>query len=202
VARKAPIVVASNRGPVAFVRAPDGSLSQRRGVGGLVTAVAGALRGREAAWVASAIGDEDREVALQGPFPFEVGETTVRVRLAALDEKLYNAYYNEFSNRILWFLHHYLWETPRVPSPDPEVADAWDAYTTVNERFAELIADEAPEGTTALPQDYHLSLVPGILREHRPDLRIGTFWHIPFSQPDQYRVLPDEWGARGTGRAG
>ena len=160
-----------------------------------MTAVAGALRGREAAWVASAIGEEDREVALQGPFPFTVGETTVRVRLAELEEKLYEAYYNEFSNRILWFLHHYLWETPRVPSPDPEAADAWDAYSTVNERFAELISDEAPEGATALPQDYHLSLVPGILREHRPDLRIGSFWHIPFCQPDQYRVLPDEWGA-------
>ena len=193
--RKAPIVVASNRGPVAFVRAPDGTLTQRRGVGGLVTAVAGALRGREAAWVASAISAEDREVALQGPFAVDVGGTTVRVRLAELDEKLYDAYYNEFSNRILWFLHHYLWDTPRAPGPDPEEGAAWDAYATVNERFAELISDEAPEGATALPQDYHLSLVPGILREHRPDLRIGTFWHIPFCQPDQYRVLPDEWGA-------
>jgi trehalose 6-phosphate synthase len=195
VARKAPIVVASNRGPVAFSRAPDGTIEQRRGVGGLVTAVGGALRGREAAWVAAAITEEDREQAARGPFTFEVGETKVRVRLAALDEKLYDAYYNEFSNRILWFLHHYLWDTPRAPEPGPTEGEAWEAYGTVNDRFAELIADEAPEGATALPQDYHLSLVPGVLRAHRPDLRIGTFWHIPFCQPDQYRVLPDEWGA-------
>jgi len=195
VARKAPIVVASNRGPVAFGRAADGTIEQRRGVGGLVTAVGGALRGREAAWVAAAITEEDREQAARGPFAFEVGGTRVRVRLAALDEKLYDAYYNEFSNRILWFLHHYLWDTPRAPEPGPAEGEAWEAYGTVNDRFAELIADEAPEGATALPQDYHLSLVPGVLRAHRPDLRIGTFWHIPFCQPDQYRVLPDEWGA-------
>jgi trehalose 6-phosphate synthase len=193
--RKASIVVASNRGPVSFSRAPDGSLTQKRGVGGLVTAVAGALRRRDAAWVAAAIGEEDREAAVEGPFSVDVGGTPVRVRLAALDEKLYDAYYNEFSNRILWFLHHYLWDTPHAPGPDPEEAAAWDAYTTANDRFAELISDEAPQGATALPQDYHLSLVPGVLREHRPDLRIGTFWHIPFCQPDQYRVLPDEWGA-------
>lgn len=193
--RKAPIVVASNRGPVAFARADDGTIHQRRGVGGLVTAVGGALRKREAAWVAAAISEEDREQAARGPFVFDVGDTAVRVRLAALDEKLYDAYYNEFSNRILWFLHHYLWDTPRAPEPSSVEGEAWDAYATVNERFAELIADEAPEGATALPQDYHLSLVPGVLRAHRPDLRIGTFWHIPFCQPDQYRVLPDEWGA-------
>lgn len=194
-ARKAPIVVASNRGPVAFARAPDGSIEQRRGVGGLVTAVGGALRGREAAWVAAAGGDEDRKQAARGPFVYDVGGTDVRVRLAALDPQLYDAYYNEFSNRILWFLHHYLWETPRAPEPGPAEGAAWEAYGKVNERFAELIADEAPNGATALPQDYHLSLVPRLLRARRPDLRIGTFWHIPFCQPDQYRVLPDEWAA-------
>jgi len=195
VARKAPIVVASNRGPVAFTRAPDGSIEQRRGVGGLVTAVAGALRGREAAWVAAAITELDREQATAGPFTVDVGGTTVRVRLAALDKKRYDAYYNEFSNRILWFLHHYLWETPRAPAPGPDEGASWDAYRAVNDRFAELMADEAPEGAMALPQDYHLSLVPGVLRARRPDLRIGTFWHIPFCQPDQYRVLPDVWAA-------
>ena len=161
----------------------------------MVTAVAGALRGRDAAWVAAAITEQDREQASAGPFTVDVGGTTVRVRLVELDEKVYDAYYNEFSNRILWFLHHYLWETPRAPSPGAEEGAAWDAYLAANDRFAEMMADEAPDVAVALPQDYHLSLVPGILREHRPDLRIGTFWHIPFCQPDQYRVLPDGWGS-------
>ena len=137
-ARKPPIVVASNRGPVAFTRAPDGTVEQRRGVGGLVTAVGGALRGREAAWVAAAITEGDREQAARGPFEYEVGGTSVRVRLAALEEKLYSGYYSEFSNRILWFLHHYLWDTPRAPEPGPAEDEAWDSYVTVNERFAEL----------------------------------------------------------------
>ncbi|MGZ4240512.1 MAG: alpha,alpha-trehalose-phosphate synthase (UDP-forming) [Actinomycetota bacterium] len=193
-ASKAPIVVASNRGPVTFAREADGSLAQRRGVGGLVTAVGSALRGREAAWVAAAITPGDRQVAAEGPLTLEVGDTVVRLRLATLEQPLYDAYYNDFSNRVLWFLHHYLWETTQEPTLGDEAAEAWAAYRTVNERFAALIAEDAPRGATALPQDYHLSLVPVMLRARRPDLRIGTFWHIPFCQPDQFRLLPDAWG--------
>ena len=189
-----PIVVASNRGPVAFARADDGTIVARRGVGGLVTAVGGALRGREAAWVAAAITDEDRLRASEGPLDIDLDGETVRVRLVSLEEKLYDSYYNEFCNRTLWFLHHYLWDTPRVPAFASESSAAWNDFQTVNERFADLVAEEAPDGACALPQDYHLSLVPGLLRARRPEVGIGSFWHIPFCQPDQFRILPDEWG--------
>lgn len=192
----APVAVASNRGPAAYVRGADGTLAQRRGVGGLVTALGAALHGRDAAWVAAAITDGDREVAARSGGRVEVplGETAVRVRLIAIEPDLYHLYYNEFANRILWFLHHYLWEAPRAPSFGKAQTDAWDAYQHVSRRFAEVLAEEAGEGGLALPQDFHLSLVAGELRKARPDLRIAHFWHIPFCHPDAFRMLPESWG--------
>lgn len=181
------LIVASNRGPVTFTGG-----EARRGVGGLVTAVGGAMRGREGAWVAAAMTDEDRERA-NAPFdlPFEGG--SLQMRFAALDDATYRAYYDELSNRVLWFLHHYLFETARGPIVGPLQIEAWRAYEDVNRRFADLIATDAPQGAIALPQDYHLSLVPGLLRAARPDIAQAFFWHIPFCQPDQFRVLPDPW---------
>lgn len=207
-----PLVVASNRGPVALVRDDEGNVVERRGVGGLVTAVGGALRGRDATWIAAAITEEDRARAASsrpvltvdlgdgsdkhrgssGAAERESGEGT-RVRLVAIDPARYDAYYNEFSNRVLWFLHHYLWETPRAPAFGPEDEESWEAYRAVNAAFAGLMAEEAGHGAAALPQDYHLSLVAPALRKERPDLAIAQFWHIPFCQPDQLGVLPDAW---------
>jgi len=196
-----PIIVASNRGPVAFVREPDGSITMRRGVGGLVTAVGGAVRGRDATWIASAITDADRAQVAAGKGIFDIDlhpgardPGTVHVHLADIDEATYNLSYNEFSNRILWFLHHDLWEVPRAPSFGAGDAEAFAAYRSVNETFADLLADRAPESAFALPQDYHLSLVPKLVRARRDDLPQSHFWHIPFCSPDNFRVLPDNWG--------
>ena len=183
------IVVASNRGPVALVR-ESGAVVEKRGVGGLVTAVGGALHDREATWIAAPITDEDRARAAAGG---TLQTNGFRVRLADIDAALYDGYYNTFSNRILWFLHHYLWEHATGPTFTSEDDASWDAYREVNERFASLIAEEAPWDAVCFPQDYHLSLTPKAIRKFRPDLRVGLFWHIPFCQPDQYRILPDAW---------
>ncbi len=187
------IVVASNRGPVALVRDERGEVVEKRGVGGLVTAVGGALHHREATWIASAITEDDRARAASADAAVNVNG--FRVRFADIGPELYDRYYNTFSNRVLWFLHHYLWEHAHGPAFTADDEVSWDAYREVNERFASLIAEEAPWDALCLPQDYHLSLTPKALRKFRPDLRIGLYWHIPFCQPDQYRILPDVWGA-------
>ncbi|MFN2614625.1 MAG: trehalose-6-phosphate synthase [Actinomycetota bacterium] len=186
------VVIASNRGPVALVRDDAGAVVEKRGVGGLVTAVGGALYGRKATWIAAPITDDDRARASSADASINING--FRVRLADIDGDLYDAYYNEFSNRILWFLHHHLWEPARGPAFEPHEEEHWDAYREVNQRFASLIAEEAPWDALCLPQDYHLSLVPDALRKFRPDLRVALYWHIPFCQPDQYRILPDAWG--------
>jgi trehalose 6-phosphate synthase len=188
------LVVVSNRGPVTYEVAPSGERRYKRGVGGLVTAISGALRERGGVWIAAAITEGDRAVAGEGAtVSVDVGGSEVSVRFVSVPEETYDAYYDEFSNRVLWFVHHYLWDPPRTPTFTDVAADAWDAYGDVNRRFAEITAQTAPEGGVALIQDYQLALVPQLLRKMRPDLAIGHFWHIPFAQPDYLGLMPDPW---------
>jgi trehalose 6-phosphate synthase len=113
------------------------------------------------------------------------------VRLVSRDEKTFHRYYNEISNRLLWFLHHYLWDLPRMPRLSGDNRTSWEAYRQVNTAFAEALAEEAGGGEAdALVQDYHLSLVPAMLRERAPGVRIAHFHHVPFAAADYLRLLP------------
>lgn len=75
---------------------------------------------------------------------------------------------------------------------DAEFRRQWASYEAYNRAFAEALAEEAAEGAVAIVQDYHLTLVPGMLRELRPDLRIGHFSHTPWAPVDYFRLLPDD----------
>jgi hypothetical protein len=117
-------------------------------------------------WVAAAGSDADRELA-NGPdggrIDMEDFGADYRVRLLDIDAERYDLYYNRISNGILWFVHHYLWDTVRQPVFDDEVDLAWNEYVAVNRRFAEALAEEADRSQTPpafLVQDYHLTLVP------------------------------------------
>ncbi|HEX9775238.1 MAG TPA: trehalose-6-phosphate synthase [Actinomycetota bacterium] len=191
-----PIVVASNRGPVTFVRHDDGAVEAKRGVGGLVTAVGGAVRGHDATWISAAISEEDRRRAGPGAPPHELPAAggSIHVRMLAPDLDDYDSFYNQISNRILWFLHHYLWDAAGTPDFGDEHEAWWQSFRAVNDAFAAGVAEALPADGIALPQDYHLSLVPGALRRHGANAPIAFFWHIPFCQPDQFRLLPDRWG--------
>lgn len=192
--RAIPLAVASNRGPVTFGRGTSGEVHGRPGVGGLVRVLATALHGRDAVWVAVTMTDEDREVAVHGRGAVDLDGGTVPLRLVPIGPEELRSYYGDFSNRILWFLHHYVWDLASAPLFGDAEAEAWAVYRDVNARVAAALADETREGGAALVQDYHLSLVAPALRAARPDLHIAHFWHIPFCQPDQYRALPDDWG--------
>ena len=190
-----PLVVASNRGPVTFSRMPHGGLSSRRGVGGLVTALADAVQRRDVRWIAAPMTDGDRQVlrSLDGQAPVADDLPLSRLRFVDVGWDEYRRYYREFSNRILWFLHHGIEGSWSERFGGREV-NAWISYMDVNRRFAEAIAEEAKEGAPAFPQDYQLGLVPANLRAIRPDVRIAQYWHIPFATPQEYRQLPEPWG--------
>ncbi len=182
-----PVVLVSNRGPVTFLRDGDGTLTSRRGAGGLVSGIGPLLAGTTATWLAAAISDGDREAAAQGV----VEADGFRVHLLALDPEVYRLAYDVVSNEVLWFAHHGLWDLTRAPSFDHSWADAWAAYRTVNRAFADAVAADAPEGAVVLVQDYHLCLVALRLREVRPDLTCVHFSHTPFAPPVWLGVLPD-----------
>ncbi|MFJ3417112.1 trehalose-6-phosphate synthase [Streptomyces sp. NPDC086082] len=181
----AQVLVASNRGPVSYEVGDDGSLRAKRGGGGLVSGLSAIGPDADALWVCSALSDGDREAVRRG-----VGEDGVRMLDIPAD--VHTDAYNGIANSVLWFVHHMLYQTPLEPVFDAEFRRQWASYEAYNRAFAEALAQEAAEGAVAIVQDYHLCLVPGMLRELRPDLRIGHFSHTPWAPADYFRMLPDD----------
>ncbi|MCC3770353.1 trehalose-6-phosphate synthase [Streptomyces sp. UNOC14_S4] len=191
--QEARIVVASNRGPVSYKLTDDGRLTAGRGGGGLVSGLSAVGRDASAVWVCAALGDGDREAVRRAGRRLDTGDTGGhRVRMLDIDQDTFAAAYNGIANSVLWFVHHLLYETPLAPVFDAEFRRQWAAYEAYNAAFADAIAEEAAQGAAVLVQDYHLALVPGLLRKSRPDLRVGHFQHTPWAPPDYYRLLPDD----------
>ncbi|OUD01064.1 trehalose-6-phosphate synthase [Streptomyces swartbergensis] len=179
------MLVASNRGPVSYTVGEDGSLDAKRGGGGLVSGLSAIGSDADALWVCSALSDGDREAVRRG-----VGEDGVR--MLDIPAGVHADAYNGIANSVLWFVHHMLYQTPLEPVFDAEFRRQWTSYETYNRAFAEALAEEAAPGAAVVVQDYHLTLVPGMLRELRPDLRIGHFSHTPWAPPEYFRMLPDD----------
>lgn len=192
------LIIASNRGPVEFHLAPDGTFITKRGTGGVVTAMSAASRYTEAIWVACAMTEGDR---LRAEMARDAGEAVItppdgdfRLRFVLPDPDAYFGYYNRIANPLLWFLQHYLWDTPRAPDVDHLTWHAWHhGYVTVNRMFAEEIlaaASAAHREPLVMLQDYHLYLAPGFLREWRPEIMLQQFIHIPWPDQDYWRLVP------------
>src|SRR5690242_18040179 len=187
------LILVSNRGPVTFE--PDGEV--KRGGGGLVTALTGLASHRDAIWVASALTDEDAEMAgRHDGRPFEVeapdgGE--YRIKLVSSDPDAYDRFYNVFANPMLWFIQHYLWDLSNAPDIRRNEVEAFEfGYNVVNEDLARAVLDEIGEREepVVMVHDYHLYTLPALVRRERPDVFLHHFIHIPWTQPDTWRVLP------------
>ncbi|MFJ5550027.1 trehalose-6-phosphate synthase [Streptomyces sp. NPDC093225] len=196
------VLVAANRGPLSYALAEDGTLSARRGGGGLVSGLSAALAEHPGSlWVCAALGPGDREAVRRG-----VSEPGVR--MLEIDPAVYDDAYNGIANSVLWFTHHGLYDVPREPVFDAEFRRRWASYREYNRAFADVLAARAAPGAAVLIQDYHLSLAPGLLRQARPDLRIGHFTHTPWASADQLAMLPDDvreelvWGMLGADELG
>ena len=134
------------------------------------------MRANHGAWIGWP-GDTGTEVD-----PFEDdGLTLVPV---SISDQEYEEFYEGFSNDTLWPLYHDLVAKPSFHR------EWWDSYVTVNQRFADAAARFAAEGAVVWVQDYQLQLVPQMLRELRPDLRIGFYLHIPFPPAELFSQLP------------
>src|SRR5215208_2944291 len=187
------LVLVSNRGPVTYQE--DGSL--KRGTGGLVTALTGLASHRDAVWIASAMTDGDAKIQREnGDEPFSIeaphgGE--FRVRFVESDPQAYDGFYNVIANPMLWFIQHYLWDQSNAPDIRREEVHAFeDGYCVVNEDLAKVVLQEIEddEQPTVMVHDYHFYTLPGIIRRERPDVFLHHFIHIPWTQPDAWRVLP------------
>ena len=192
------VLVASNRGPVSFGFAENGSLTARRGGGGMVSGLTSGLAAAAAdggvLWLCAAITEADREAARRGERA-DGGPGEAPVRMLDIPEDMFDAAYNGIANSILWFVHHLLFDTPNQPRFNMEFRRDWAAYVAYNKVFADALADEYANGTRVLIQDYHLALAPRLLRNRHPGARIAHFEHTPWAPPDYYRLLPDNVAA-------
>jgi len=195
---RSPLILVSNRGPATFER-DDGGLAAKRGGGGLVTALKGLVEHREAIWVASAMTEEDVDASRERDgrsFEVELDGIEYRVRLVESDPEAYDRFYNVVANPMLWFIQHYLWDLSNAPDIRRHEVEAYEhGYCAVNQDLAEAVLEEAAgsdENPVIMLHDYHLYVAPRFIREERPDLFLHHFVHIPWTQPDAWRVLPSD----------
>jgi trehalose 6-phosphate synthase len=172
----ADFIVVANRLPVDLEKLPDGTERWKHSPGGLVSALAPFLQRNSGAWVGWP-GVPDVEVD-------KFSDDGIWLHPVTLTSEEVRDYYEGFSNATLWPLYHDVVATP--------VFDRgwWDSYVKVNRRFADATAQIAADGAIIWVQDYQLQLVPAMLRELRPDLRIGFFLHIPFPPTELFMQLP------------
>jgi trehalose 6-phosphate synthase len=170
------LVIVANRLPVDRVEQPDGSFAWRPSPGGLVTAIEPVMRGDDGVWLGWPGGTE------QELEPFEEDGLALYPMSMTADE--IEGHYEGFSNGTLWPLYHDLVAKPEFHR------EWWDSYVEVNQRFADKAAELANEGALVWVHDYQMQLVPQMLRQLRPDLRIGFYLHIPFPPAELFQQLP------------
>jgi alpha,alpha-trehalose-phosphate synthase [UDP-forming] len=167
------ILLVANRQP--FAGRTDASGPAQLSTGGLVSALAPVMMNGRGLWIAARTESAGGEGRMRGP---------VDVRLIGVPDREHAGYYQALANRALWPLFHSLIPLAHFDPP------AWRDYVRVNERFADAVLEEARDGDLVWVHDYHLMLVPRLVRLQRPSLRIGFFLHIPFPPFEVFRVLP------------
>ncbi|MBU0657127.1 MAG: trehalose-6-phosphate synthase [Gammaproteobacteria bacterium] len=178
-------VVVSNREPFIHKFTPDG-IQCVTPASGLVTALDSVLQSCGGIWIAHGSGSADKKVVDKNSKvlvpPDQKSYTLKRVWITKEEE---DGYYYGFSNQTLWPLCHIVYHKPRFVEKD------WNQYKDINERFAKSILEEV-NGKNAFVfiQDFHLTLVPKMLKDANPNIKVAHFWHIPWPNPEVFRICP------------
>lgn len=183
------ILVVSNREPYIHVRRDD-RIEVQRPASGLVTSLEPVMRACSGTWIAHGAGSADREtvdgrdrVAVPPDHP------SYHIRRLWLTKEEEQGYYYGFANEGLWPLCHIAHVRPTFRASD------WEQYEAVNRKFAQAVVDEAgTDSPIVLVQDYHLALLPRMIRDRLPNATIITFWHIPWPNPESFAICP--WRAQ------
>jgi alpha,alpha-trehalose-phosphate synthase [UDP-forming] len=180
------LFVVSNREPYMHVRRGK-NIEAFVPASGLVTALEPILRACDGTWVAHGSGDADRETVdnrdrLRVP-PDRPEYALRRVWLTKEEE---DGYYYGFANEGLWPLCHIAHTRPTFRTSD------WQSYQDANRKFADAVLEEmeGAEHALLLVQDYHFALLPRMVKEARPDVRVAIFWHIPWPNPEAFGICP------------
>jgi len=178
-------IVASNREPYVHTYKED-RIEFQRPASGMAIALDSVMQACGGVWVAHGSGDADKET-VDGKDKIAVPPSNPKytLRRVWMNKEEEEGYYYGLSNETFWPLCHIVYVRPKFNESD------WDMYKKINKRFADAILEEAA-GLKAFVwlQDFHLSLVPKILKEERPDLVTAHFWHIPWPNPEAFRICP------------
>ncbi|HZB12164.1 MAG TPA: trehalose-6-phosphate synthase, partial [Chryseolinea sp.] len=181
------LILVSNRLPIQLVE-KNGRVTVKQSDGGLVTALKNYFEQEstkecfeQKIWLGAADFPEKRWAKIQ-----ELS-TDFKVEPLFIDKKVYNKYYNGFCNATIWPLFHYF------PSYVVYDQDSFEAYEKANQLFAEHLLKIIRPGDTVWIHDYQLFLLPGLIREKIPDVKIGFFLHIPFPSFEIFRLLHRPW---------
>lgn len=181
------LIAALQREPYVHIHTPRGIRLDNM-AGGAHVLLDGILRQTGGSMVAIAAGDADREVVdSQGRIAVPPKEKNYFLRRIFLTKKELDGFYSGFANQTLWPLCHAVFVKP-IFSPV-----WWDEYVKVNQKFADaIIAEDEVDGREGVVwiNDYHLALVPSMLKAKKPSIKIGTFWHIPWPTYEIFRICP------------
>jgi len=175
------LLIVSNRLPVTIHRR-KGELQFEQSAGGLATGLSSFYRSMNALW----IGWPGLDRQMEG-----TGRAEVTEKLHAQDchpvfltQREIDEYYNKFCRATLWPLFHYF------PQYAAYSNSSWEAYEKANRTFCDAIVSTWQQGDTIWVHDFHLMLLPRLLRERLADPPIGVFLHIPFPSIELFRLLP------------
>ncbi len=172
------LIVMSNRAPIRIVHEAHKERLEPT-VGGVGTTFLRLLERNGGLWIAWSGGQKTPAPKLMPP-----GEPRFKIVFAPLGEQDISDYYHGMCNRGLWPLMHFM--TPKCHFSTQQ----WNRYVRVNQAFARIACDEAAAGDLLWVQDFHLALVPRLVRQHYRELPIGIFWHVPFPPEQLMRILP------------
>lgn len=179
------VIVLSNREP--WVHEWDkGAIAMHQPASGLVTALEPIVAACAGTWIAHGSGSADREVTdANDSIALPVDAPTYRLRRIWLSDREVRDYYDRMSNQGLWPLSHLAHIQPEFDEK------SWRTYIEVNRKFADAALAEARiKDPVILVQDYHLALVPQMIREKLPAATIISFWHIPWPNPESFMICP------------
>mmetsp|Transcript_12010 Transcript_12010/g.15569 ORF Transcript_12010/g.15569 Transcript_12010/m.15569 type:complete len:903 (+) Transcript_12010:384-3092(+) len=189
--KKRRLIVVSNRLPLSAVKDPEtGELSFQMSSGGLVTALNGMKEEMSflwVGWIGTPVPKEEQAAVLKR-IKKKYGPNLLPVFLS---EKIVDLYYNGFSNHVLWPLFHYQpLPSFREGAEKKFEMDMWHGYAEANKKFAKAITSAYKPGDLIWIHDYHLMLLPKLIRRTVPNCKIGWFLHIPFPSSEVFRTLP------------
>ena len=181
-----PIYVLSNGEPYMNSKTKN-QIEWRTPAGGVITAIEPVMEATGGVWIAHGAGPADKEVVdAQGKIRVPYDEPRYTLKRVFLSAKEIRRYYDGFSNEALWPLSHMAHVRPIFRKED------WSEYRKVNAVFARSLLEEIKgvDRPIVLVQDYHLALVPALIKKARPDAQVALFWHIPWPSAAQFSICP------------